>query len=196
MLIYGTSGHAKVIIDCCKALNIPLTGVFDDGSKVQDPFYDHSVYRDYKENLHRDLLVIGIGNNKTRKEIACKVKPLFTTIIHPTAIVHKDAIIGDGTVIFHGAIIQVDSVIGKHVIINTGASVDHDCQIDDFVHIAPNATLCGGISIGEGTLVGAGSTILPNLNIGKWVKIGAGAVITKDIPDGVTVVGNPGKIIH
>ena len=31
--------------------------------------------------------------------------------------------------------------------------------------------------------------------IGEWCTIGAGAVIIKDIPDGATVVGNPGKII-
>jgi len=34
-----------------------------------------------------------------------------------------------------------------------------------------------------------------NIKIGKWATIGAGAVIIKDVPDGVTVVGNPGRIL-
>lgn len=53
----------------------------------------------------------------------------------------------------------------------------------------------GNISIGEGTHVGAGAIVLPNLSIGKWVKIGAGAVVINDLPDEVTVVGNPARII-
>ena len=35
----------------------------------------------------------------------------------------------------------------------------------------------------------------PGIKIGKWCTIGAGAVIIKDIPDGATAVGNPGRII-
>lgn len=31
--------------------------------------------------------------------------------------------------------------------------------------------------------------------IGEWCTIGAGAVIIHDVPDGATVVGNPGRII-
>lgn len=31
--------------------------------------------------------------------------------------------------------------------------------------------------------------------VGEDALIGAGAVIIKDIPDGATVVGNPGRII-
>jgi acetyltransferase-like isoleucine patch superfamily enzyme len=71
--------------------------------------------------------------------------------------------------------------IGKHCIINTNSSIDHDCVIEDFVHISPNAAL--------------GGSVIQGIRIGKWCTIGAGAAIIRDIPDGATVVGNPGKII-
>ena len=71
----------------------------------------------------------------------------------------------------------------------------HDCKLDSFVHISPNAAICGGVKIGEGTQVGAGAVIIPNLNIGKWCKIGAGAVVVRNVPDGATVVGNPGRMV-
>jgi serine acetyltransferase len=38
--------------------------------------------------------------------------------------------------------------------------------------------------------------IIPQISIGSNVIIGAGAVINKDVPDGATVVGNPGKIVN
>ena len=37
--------------------------------------------------------------------------------------------------------------------------------------------------------------VLGTGNIGKNVMIGAGAVILSDVPDDVTIVGNPGRII-
>ena len=68
-------------------------------------------------------------------------------------------------------------------------------HVGDFCHIAIQAAIAGGVTIGEGTLVGAGSVILPEISIGKNVIIGAGAIVTKNIPDNVTVYGNPAKII-
>lgn len=43
--------------------------------------------------------------------------------------------------------------------------------------------------IGNNVYIGAGAKILGNITIGNNVKIGANTVVTKDIPDGVTVVG-------
>jgi acetyltransferase EpsM len=49
--------------------------------------------------------------------------------------------------------------------------------------------------VGEGTQVGIGASVLPGIRIGKWCTIGAGAAIIRDVPDGVTVVGVPGRIV-
>ena len=42
---------------------------------------------------------------------------------------------------------------------------------------------------------GASAFIIPGIKIGKWATIGAGTVVIHDVPDNVTIVGNPGKII-
>jgi sugar O-acyltransferase (sialic acid O-acetyltransferase NeuD family) len=194
-LLYGASGHSKVICSIFEAMKVRVDCIFDDYKKINllDNYKVLSVYsHDYKPNFS---LLISIGDNKTRKKISERVFHSFSTAIHPTSIVDKITHIDNGTAIFHGVIIQRDVKIGKHCIINTNASIDHECKIDDFVHIAPSATLCGNIQVGEGTLVGANATILPNIQIGKWCIIGAGAVITKNIPDHSFVCGVPGKII-
>lgn len=51
------------------------------------------------------------------------------------------------------------------------------------------------ITIGNNVWMGASVTVLPGITVGNNVVIGAGTVVTKDIPDNVIVVGNPGKII-
>ena len=44
-------------------------------------------------------------------------------------------------------------------------------------------------------MLGAGCVILGNRIIGDNVKIGANAVVLQDIPDNVTAVGVPARII-
>lgn len=49
--------------------------------------------------------------------------------------------------------------------------------------------------IGKNCLIGAGAVILGDISIGDNVKVGANAVVIKDVPDNVTVVGVPARIV-
>ncbi len=195
MLLYGASGHAKVIISSILSENKNIIGVFDDDLSKKEIFSFPVVGIYSKDFSPKSELIIAIGHNGIRRKIAEKLTHKFGLTIHSSAIIDKSVSILEGTVVLHGAIIQADSKIGKHVIINTGASIDHDANIADFVHIAPNAVLCGNVTVGENTFIGANSTIIPGITIGKNCIIGAGSVILKNIPDNCTVVGNPGKIV-
>ncbi|QHT68232.1 acetyltransferase [Rhodocytophaga rosea] len=195
MLLYGASGHAKVIIDCLQASKVPVTGIFDDNPDIQQ-LLGLPVLGSYQAKyLPEEPLIIAVGNNQIRRKITALVQHTYGKVIHPSAIVSAYAKVDDGTVVFHHAVIQASASVGQHCIINTSASVDHDCVLENFVHISPNATLSGNVSIGEGTHIGAGATIIPGISIGKWCVIGAGAVVTKDIPDYAKAVGVPARII-
>lgn len=195
IILYGASGHAKVISSIIEAMNRFVDTIFDDNEKITY-LNQYRVLTGYDKNYNPNIpIIISIGDNKIRKKISEKISHPFTILIHPSSIIDKKVIIDSGSVVFHNAIVQRDSIVGKHCIINTNASIDHDCIIEDFVHLSPSATLCGNVKVGEGTHIGAGATIIPNIKIGKWCIIGAGAVITKDIPNYSLVVGVPGKII-
>lgn len=191
MYLYGASGHAKVIIDILKASGQTLEGLIDDNEAVEELMG----YPVYHTDSNYSPMIISIGNNTIRKQIANKLSTQFGIAIHPSALLSDTVKVGEGSVVMQGAIIQSCVTIGKHCIINTGASVDHECMIGDYVHISPHSTLCGNVNIGEGSWIGAGTVVIPGVKIGKWSVIGAGSVVSKDIPDGVLAVGNRCKVI-
>ncbi len=194
MIVYGASGHGKVIIEILESINEPHIKVWDDA--------DVSSVWEYPVNkpgdpLTGEKIVIGIGVNATRKKVAERVGRSvgFGTPVHITAYISKRAKVGEGTVVMAGVTVNADTQIGNHCIINTSASIDHDCVLEDYVHISPNATLSGDVQVGEGTHIGSGASVIQGIRIGKWCTIGAGAVVIRDIPDHATAVGNPARII-
>lgn len=196
MLLYGASGHARVVKDCVITSGGAVTDIFDDNPdliKLDDVavvgYYDPA----YKST---EQVIVTIGDNLIRKKIVTKIKHAFGKGIHKSATVSPASTIGDGTVAMPGSIVNAGSSVGKHCILNSNSVVEHDCALDDFVHLSSNVTLCAEVTIGEGTHIGAGSTVIPGKSIGKWCVIGAGAVIIQDIPDYSMVVGVPGKIIR
>jgi sugar O-acyltransferase (sialic acid O-acetyltransferase NeuD family) len=196
MLIYGASGHARVILSCLTAVGQPVAGVFDD-DPARQLVSGQPVIGPYDPAFRPDVpLLIGIGANAIRARLSGQITHAFGRVRHPSAVVDESVTLGAGTVVLQGAVLQVNAVIGQHCIVNTGACIDHDCHIGHFVHIAPNATLCGGVQVGDGSLIGAGSVVLPNLTLGRWVTIAAGAVVTRSVADHATIVGNPGRAVQ
>lgn len=207
VVVIGSGGHAKVIIDIIlqrnKILddNLKIIGILDDkynGDEKTEIFGTPVIGKIEKmlelpEDIH---YVIAIGNNSVRKKIAGKYfDKKFITLIHPKAIIGEEVKIEEGTVVMAGSIINSYTKIGKHCVLNTGSIIEHDNTIKDYVHISPNATLCGGVIVEEETWVGAGATIIQEKKIGKKVIVGAGAVIVKDLQDKIKVIGASAKIL-
>ncbi|SDH80022.1 acetyltransferase EpsM [Chryseobacterium taeanense] len=193
MYLYGASGHGKVVAEVAEENGYHIIGFIDENLS-KNKILDYQVFHELP--LKNIDIIISIGNNKIRKNIADK-NTLFNyvTLLHPNSLISKRADVKKGSVVMSGVSINSSVSIGKHCIINTNSSIDHDCFIEDFVHISPNATLGGNVFVGEGTHIGLGASVIQGIKIGRWCTIGAGAVIINDIPDGATVVGNPGRII-
>lgn len=192
--IFGVGGHSKVVINAAKLAGITISNLFDDNPMTHNTeLCGIKVIGSIVDSIGGNA-IIAIGDNKIRR----KISSIFTqqnwqTVIHPSAIISTDVLIGEGSVIMAGAIIQPGTIIGKHCIINTGTCIDHDCVIGDFVHIAPNCSLAGGVSVSEGAFIGIGTSIIPNKTIGKWTTVGAGSVIIDNQPDMCTTFGIPAK---
>lgn len=196
MLLYGAGGHARVLISILNALNLSPLAVFDDDPAKQ-LVHGIPVVGPYNPNFQPEVpLLLAVGDNAARCQLAKVIVHPFGIIIHPSAVVDSSVTLGAGTVVVHRAVVQANAHLGQHVIVNTGASVDHDCVLGQFVQVAPGAVLCGNVTVGEGTLIAAGAVVVPGTYIGRWVIVGAGAVVTRNVPDGAVVWGNPSRVIR
>jgi acetyltransferase EpsM len=146
--------------------------------------------------------ITAAGSNSVRHRLIERIEEFTLTNLlpwslkHPSANIGHDVTIGEGTCIAPGCILTTHLSVGKHCIINVNASVSHDCVIGDFVNINPGATLCGNVVVGDGAFIGAGSTIKEKMWIGRNSIIGAGSVVLRDVPEDVTAVGVPAKVIE
>ena len=195
-ILMGAGGHGAVVAEAIELSGGQILN-FIDHDVLKIDVLGHSVIRN--ENSISDeghKFIITIGDNATRKTRALELYRLYGKIIHPSAIVSKRAVIGEGTVIMAGVCVNTNVTIGKHCIINTSATIDHDCFLEDYVHVAPSASLAGNVTVGQGTLIGLGTFIIQGVNIGKWCIIGAGSVIIRDVPDYSVVAGAPAKFIR
>ena len=192
MILYGASGHGKVVKS---ASTIDVLLFFDDNPLLHSwGGVNVSTYRaDY---LPDELVAISIGNNKIRKRVSKGISHDFATVIAQSAEIDTSCSIGIGAQILQSALIQASARIGEHVIVNSMASIDHDCKVGNYCHIAPNATLCGNVTLGEGVLIGAGSVVIPGISIGDWAIVGAGSIVTKNVPPASLVYGNPARQVN
>jgi sugar O-acyltransferase (sialic acid O-acetyltransferase NeuD family) len=186
IFIFGASGHAKVIIDMVERQGLHEIEflVDDDEALAESSVKGYRVIGGRRELLVFALDhgppkgVVAIGCNQARRMVAhwlAKRGFEFATAVHPGATIGRDVRVQPGAVIMAGGVVNVDSIIGEHAIINTGTTVDHDCRIGAFCHIAPG--------------------VIPNLSIGRNVVVGAGSTVIKDVPDNVTVLGNPARVV-
>src|SRR5690606_5116180 len=107
--------------------------------------------------------VMGIGNLDIRKKVFQEYelkKARFTGIIHPTALISKSAVIGEGTVISHNVSIGPKAQIGKCNVINSRCTIGHDAIIGDNNFISPQVVLGGASEVGDNNLLGTNSCLI------------------------------------
>ncbi len=208
LLLLGGGGHAAVVADSARASGFDVVGYLDDDPETQLSAAQVGLkllgalddLEQVVESIESDLLIhAAIGSNDLRQLWMDRSMRLSGVtcppVIHPSAFVSPSARLGKGVFIAPRAVVNARAEIGTGVIINTGAIVEHDCVIGPFSHVTPAATLGGFVHIGGHCLIGIASSILPGVTLGDQVTLGAGAVATTDLPEGVTAIGVPAKVL-
>tara|TARA_R110002072_G_scaffold30097_11_gene94410 strand:+ start:5186 stop:5794 length:609 start_codon:yes stop_codon:yes gene_type:complete len=202
MIVAGAGGHALELLDILISQGLDEYLYFFDGINSLSIFQDNypvlNTMDQLKEKFQQDpRFILGTGNPKVRfklyQDFSKNGGNLFS--VKGTGIAYSNFAINNDADIFNLCFIGARTAIGKGSLINTGAQIHHEVKIGEFSEVNPGAVLLGKVEVGDFCSIGANATILPKVKIGNNVTVGAGSVITHDVPDGVTVIGVPGRII-
>jgi UDP-perosamine 4-acetyltransferase len=205
----GAGGHARALLEIVLLRGeFEVVGLLDEDASRHDrelsgvPILggDELLPQLFSDGIRTAFLGVGgVGDNRPRARVFERVRSIgfrFADVIHPTAIVAKSVVMGDGVVLMAGVIVNSGARLGENVIINTGAVVDHDAIIGDHVHIASGAVLSGGVEVGSYSHVGTGASIRQNVRIGQEAVVGVGAAVIGDVGQGETVAGVPARVLE
>jgi len=208
VLVVGSSGHARVIIDAMEREGrFFIAGIIDTFKPVGHSCLGYQVLGD--ELRLPDLIrehdivggVIAIGDNWVRHKVAERIRCAvpnfqFITVIHPSAQVARSARVAAGTVVMPGAIISANADLGEFCIVNTKASLDHDGVMGAFSSFAPAVTAGGEVTIKPFAAVMLGVNIIHSISIGEHSVVGAGSLVLRNVPDRVLAYGLPARVVR
>ncbi len=207
--VYGASGCGRGIMPLARAQVRAMGGGAEDLFFIDDnpeaDFVNGQKVLTFAEfctsPADERYVTLAIANSAVRERLAklCADAGLrFWSVRADNVVEMDDVVLGDGAILSPFVTLTSNIRIGAHFQANLYSYVEHDCVIGDFVTFAPGVKCNGNIHIHDHAYIGSGAVIRQGkpgkpLVIGRGAVVGMGAVVTKDVPPGVTVVGNPAR---
>jgi sugar O-acyltransferase (sialic acid O-acetyltransferase NeuD family) len=185
LLIVGAGGHGRSVAEAAELSGqFEVVGFLDDtlpagetvlGVPAMGPVASMTDHR-----AAADQAIVAIGNNAVREKLMLQLASagfVWSTVVHPRAIVSPSSVMGAGSAVMAGAIVGTEARLGVGAIVNCGAVVDHHATVEDYGHLGVNASMAGGTFLGHGS----------------WMQVGAALGYGVAIPSGVTLA--PGEAV-
>jgi sugar O-acyltransferase (sialic acid O-acetyltransferase NeuD family) len=208
IVLVGSSGHARVIIDIIEREGkYRIAGLLDRFRKVGEHTLGYAVLGQ-EEDLPRLVLehglqgtMVAIGDNsiratETARVMECCPGMKLVTAVHPGARIGKGVSIGEGTAIMAGVVVNPCCTVGRSCILNTNSSLDHDSWMDDFSSLGPRAVTGGNCHVGRYSAIGIGAILLQQIEVGEHTVVGAGATVLRNLGSFQVAFGTPAKSVR
>lgn len=195
VVIMGASGDGLVVAQAIRDIerydkSMQVIGFLDDGCGAESIVHGLPVlgglasWSDLDDNI---LFIPALHKLKKmfmRRKLIDQLgvpEERWVTVIHPTATIADDVMVGHGSFIASNVTIQPGAVVLGFASIRAGANIGHDAIMNGYCYMGPSATLCGGAQIEEGVHVGPNAVIVDGIVVGQYAVVGAGSVATKNI---------------
>jgi sugar O-acyltransferase (sialic acid O-acetyltransferase NeuD family) len=204
LILVGCGAFARELINWVADLvdlgkSIPVTGFLDDNP---DALVGFSYAVPFLGSIHSyvpqpgDQLLMAVGDPKAKKKLFIELKAkgaVFAQLIHPSAVVARTAVLGEGVVVCPQVFVSADAVVGDLCAINGNSSVGHDVKLGGFSTLSSHVDLTGWVQVDECVFFGSGARVLPKVKIGTGARIGAGAVVMRSVPAETVMYAPPAK---
>lgn len=117
----------------------------------------------------------------------------FINVIHRTARLLTNVVIGKGNFIGADTVIGNDVVIGNYNMIQSYTIIGHDVRMGDFNRIDTRVTCVGGVVIEDEVNIHSSAVISHKVTVESKSRVAALSFVIKDVKTGTTVIGNPAK---
>jgi len=205
IIIIGAGGFGREVYlwvkDTFFSPQYKIKGFIDDNLKSLEN-YNMNVnvignLNNYKVKK-KDRFLIAVGDIDIKKKIVVSFKEKgakFLTLIHPSAIIAKNAIIGEGVIICPFTLVTDSVKLGDFVMMNSYSACGHDVEVGNYCILCPYANVNGFSVLGNEVFLGTHATVIPNIKVGYRSRVSANSVVMRNVPPNKIVFGVPGKAI-
>lgn len=177
-----------------------LAGFLDDNAEALKRFGNFAHVESLKNHtvLNTHIYICALGLPLVKSKLLAPLieqKAEFISFVHPTVVIGERVKLGRGVVVCPGVSISVDISIGDFSMIGPNTTIGHDGTIGSWCTLCAQCDITGRVTINDGVFLGSRVSIIPGKKVGSNSILGAGSVVISDVPDGVTVVGNPARIL-
>lgn len=203
LIIIGAGGMGRTMYDMARESNgygieYDIHGFIDDNTSALDSFENYppliAPIQGYQPK-DNEIFICSIGGparKKCMKEIISKGGN-FLTMIHSTARIGTNVLIGEGSIIGAFTTIGADAKIGKYNLIQSYSVIGHDSIIGDWNRIDTHVTLVGGTIVHNEANIHTSAMISHNVTIEDNSRVAACSFVIRKVKAGTTVMGNPAK---
>lgn len=205
LAIFGAGGQGKEVLELAQNINekenrwdemVFIDDVQDEGTCMGIKRVHYTTFE--KMNAICEF-IIALGEPVAKRKIYDFLKDRkcsFAILISPDAQVSSFAMVGEGVIIKRGAIVSPQAEIGKNTTLQSYVAVGHDAIVGEHCQISTHSVIGGHTVLGNEVFVGLHCPIRDRVTIGSRAVISAGAVVLKSVPENVTVMGNPCRVVQ
>jgi acetyltransferase-like isoleucine patch superfamily enzyme len=142
------------------------------------------IINDFNDNLFDEIIISFSGNIEARSSIfnqLIEADVEIGNVIHSTAVISENVVLGVGNLIFANVRIGPFSIIGHNNVISANCSIEHNNVLGDGNTFGPAVVFSGSCIIGNmnrfGTMIG----VEPLVKIGSKSVIASGLILSRNV---------------
>jgi sugar O-acyltransferase (sialic acid O-acetyltransferase NeuD family) len=142
-----------------------------------------------------DIFVCALGDPAARRKYSASLDAQGADfiVLRPSLSAGERVSIGRGCLFEPNVSIGADAALGAFVTVLSTTILGYGVRVGDYSQIGSFVFCGGGAQIGRDVVIHPHATVLPGVKVGDGAVIGAGSVVIRDVPAGVTMIGNPAK---